>query len=48
MPLVRDNGLPSGLAEGVVPAVAISLILLATGYGIASKPRECHERAHGD
>lgn len=36
-PLARDNGLASGLAEGVVPALAISLILLAAGYGIQSE-----------
>jgi hypothetical protein len=36
-PLARDNGLASGLAEGVVPALAISLILLAMGYGVQSE-----------
>jgi hypothetical protein len=36
-PLARDNGLASGLAEDVVPALAISLILLAAGYGIQSE-----------
>jgi hypothetical protein len=36
-PLARDNSLASGLAEGVVPALAISLILLAAGYGIQSE-----------
>lgn len=36
-PLARDNGLASGLAQGVVPALAISLVLLAAGYGIQSE-----------
>jgi len=34
--LARDDGLPSGLAEGAAPAFAITLILLISGYGVTS------------
>lgn len=36
-PLARNNSLPSGLAESVVPPMAISLILLGAGCGVKSE-----------